>query len=158
MSPSPWAHRLVLSIIQATSPVSDRSSPTLHVNLPTIPTERSESSPVTRCPGNRPHVVTPARKPTARQRRRIQIRDRTCVFPGCRMPARGCDIDHTKAVQDRGETCDCNLAPLCRHDHSIKHQHGWTYQRRPDGTPQWTTQLGHTYTTMSESGYQKPDT
>ncbi|MCL1586802.1 MAG: hypothetical protein M3092_00155 [Actinomycetia bacterium] len=76
------------------------------------------------------------------------------------MSSRQCDIDHTKAVADGGEACDCNLAPLCRHDHCIKHQHGWTYQRLPDGTTQWTTRLGHTYITnqMPETRYQKPDT
>ena len=110
--------------------------------------------------GEPTHVVTPTRRPSAGQKRRVQVRNTTCVFPGCRMPARGCDIDHTKAVADGGETCDCNLAPLCRHDHSIKHEHGWTYQRLTDGTPHWTTKLGHTYTTNQkpDTGYQKPDT
>jgi len=110
--------------------------------------------------GEPTHVVTPTRQPSAQQRRRIQARNRTCIFPGCRMPARGCDIDHAVAVADGGETCDCNLAPLCRHDHCIKHQHGWTYQRFSDGTLQWTTRLGHTYLTnqMPDAGFQKPET
>jgi hypothetical protein len=97
--------------------------------------------------GEPTHIVTTTRNPTAHQRRSVQARDRRCIFPGCRMPSRQCDIDHTKAVAAGGETCDCNLAPLCRHDHCIKHQHGWTYQRLPDGRWQWTTRLGHTYTT-----------
>jgi hypothetical protein len=110
--------------------------------------------------GEPTHVVTPTRQPTAQQRRRVLVRNTTCVFPGCRMPARQCDIDHTVSVADGGETCDCNLAPLCRHDHRIKHQHGWTYRKLPDGTPQWTTQLGHTYTAdqMPEFRRQRPDT
>ena len=83
--------------------------------------------------GEPAHIVTPTRRPTAQQRRSVETRHRTCVFPGCRMPSRQCDIDHTQAVADGGETCDCNLAPLCRHDHCIKHQHGWTYQQLPDG-------------------------
>ena len=103
--------------------------------------------------GEPTHVVTPTRRPSAAQRRRTEIRSRTCVFPGCRMPARQSDIDHTKAVADGGETCDCNLAPLCRHDHCIKHQHGWTYQRLPDGRWQWTTRLGHTYVQTPETRY-----
>ena len=108
--------------------------------------------------GEPTHVVTPTRRPSARQKGRIQVRNRACVFPGCRMPARQSDIDHTTAVVDGGETCDCNLAPLCRHDHCIKHQHGWTYRRLPDGTPQWTTRLGHKYIAqMPESRYQRPD-
>ena len=109
--------------------------------------------------GDPTHVVTPTRNPTAQQKRRIQIRNTTCVFPGCRMPATQSDIDHTRAVHDGGQTCDCNLAPLCRHDHCIKHQHGWTYQRRKDGRWQWTTRTGHTYIgQMPESRYQIPDT
>jgi len=108
--------------------------------------------------GEPTHIVTPTRRPSATQKRRIEVRNTTCVFPGCRMPARGCDIDHTLAVQDGGKTCDCNLAALCRHDHRIKHQHGWTYQRLPDGTPQWTTRLGHTYGKTPETRRQKPDT
>lgn len=93
------------------------------------------------------HIVTPSRRPTASQRRRIEVRDPRCVFPGCRMPSRRCDIDHTIAVADGGRTCDCNQAPLCRHDHCIKHQHGWTYHKQPDGAWQWTTKFGHTHTT-----------
>ena len=93
------------------------------------------------------HVGTTSRRPTQTQRRRIQTRYRTCVFPGCRMPAVVCDIDHTVAVADGGETCDCNLAPLCRHDHCIKHANGWTYDLTPDGRIRWTSPLGHVYVT-----------
>lgn len=93
------------------------------------------------------HIGTTSRRPTASQRRRIQTRHRSCVFPGCRMPATSCDLDHTTAVQDGGKTCDCNLAPLCRHDHCIKHAEGWAYRRLPDGRHQWTTPFGHTYAT-----------
>lgn len=32
--------------------------------------------------------------PTERMRRFLRPRDRHCQFPGCRMPARPCDIDH----------------------------------------------------------------
>jgi hypothetical protein len=93
------------------------------------------------------HVGTTSRRPTATQKRRIRARYRTCVFPGCRMPSIVCDIDHSVAVADGGETCDCNLAPLCRHDHCIKHANGWTYKVRADNRIQWTSPLGHTYTT-----------
>ena len=37
---------------------------------------------------------TTRRRPTAAQRRYVQARDRVCVFPGCRMPATDCDMDH----------------------------------------------------------------
>jgi len=93
------------------------------------------------------HVGTTSRRPTTTQKRRIQARHRTCVFPGCRMPAIVCDIDHAVAVADGGETCECNLAPLCRHDHCVKHANGWTYAVLPDNRVRWQSPLGHTYTT-----------
>lgn len=92
------------------------------------------------------HLGTTSRRPTPAQRRRIETSHRTCVFPGCRMPAMVCDLDHITAVHDGGPTCDCNLAPLCRFDHRIKHEKGWRYEQQPNGQYQWTTPLGHTYT------------
>ena len=86
------------------------------------------------------------RRPSAAQRRRIEMRDRTCVFPGCRISATRSDIDHILAVADGGKTTDANLAPLCRHHHRIKHAYGWTYKRLPNGNCQWTSPTGHTYT------------
>jgi len=85
------------------------------------------------------------RRPSASQRRRVEARHPMCVFPGCRMPARQSDIDHIQAVQDGGGTNDDNLAPLCRHHHRLKHTHGWTYGRI-NGSVQWTSPTGHTYT------------
>jgi hypothetical protein len=100
--------------------------------------------------GEMVHLGTSSRRPTTSQKRRIQTRHRTCVFPGCRMPSTVCDLDHTTAVQDGGPTCECNLAPLCRHDHRIKHSQGWHYERLPDARHQWTTPFGHTYTTSRD--------
>ena len=94
------------------------------------------------------HTAATTRRPTAAQRRRIETRDRTCVFPGCRRPARQSDIDHMLAFQDGGSTSDINLAPLCRHDHRIKHAYGWLYLRIVDGRYQWTTRLGQVVTTF----------
>jgi hypothetical protein len=61
------------------------------------------------------HTGITQRRPTVAQRRHVQARNPTCVFPGCRMPSRNCDVDHTVAVIDGGPTTTCNLAPLCRH-------------------------------------------
>ena len=63
---------------------------------------------------------TPAYRPSAALRHRVEIRHVTCVFPGCRRPAAQCDADHTIAYQSGGKTCLCNLAPLCRHHHEVK--------------------------------------
>jgi hypothetical protein len=91
------------------------------------------------------------RRPTIAQRRTVESRDRTCVFPGCRMPAVDCDLDHRIAWSEGGPTHVFNLAPACRHDHVIvKHGAGWTYRRLPNGDHRWTSRLGHTYITRGD--------
>jgi hypothetical protein len=88
---------------------------------------------------------TTRRRPTTTMKRAVEAKARTCVFPGCRMPARECDIDHNQAWNDGGATTECNLAPLCRHHHTIKHR-GWTLTQPKPGSYTWTSPLGHTYT------------
>ena len=89
---------------------------------------------------------TTKRRPTTPQRRHIEARDTHCVFPGCRMPATDCDLDHTTTWAQGGPTTPDNLTDLCRTDHRLKHN-GWTYKTLPNNTTQWTSPLGHTYTT-----------
>jgi len=105
-------------------------------------------------------IGTTARRPTEAMRRQIQGQHRTCVFPGCRMPAAQCDLDHITAWADGGPTDTSNLAPLCRHDHTVKHLSRWVYARRPDGSHRWTSGLGHTYTKRPPRGpgrWMQPD-
>ncbi len=90
---------------------------------------------------------TTRRRPTSQQRRQVEARNRHCVFPGCRMPAIDCDLDHGRPWAHGGPTTTRNLAPLCRHNHGTKHRCGWTYRRLPNGDYVWTSRLGHTYTT-----------
>jgi hypothetical protein len=87
------------------------------------------------------------RRPTVAQRRLVETRDRTCTFPGCRTPATDCDLDHRTPHSQGGPTHIENLGPLCRHHHNLHHHHGWTYHPLPGGDYQWTSPLGHTYTT-----------
>ena len=91
------------------------------------------------------HGVT-RRRPTAGQARQIRARHRSCVFPGCRMPAADCDLDHTEAWSEGGPTSAANLGPLCRHCHCVKHSPGWSL-RREGRRFVWTSRLGHTYVT-----------
>jgi hypothetical protein len=65
------------------------------------------------------------------------------------MPATDCDIDHTTTWAEGGPTTPDNLATLCRTDHRLKHN-GWTYKKLPNGATQWTSPLGHTYTTWDD--------
>lgn len=88
---------------------------------------------------------TTRRRPTAHQRRTTEAATPECIFPGCRMPARGGDIDHVVARQVGGSTIVVNLAALCRHDHVLKHSPGWNLESHPSGAKTWTTPHGHAY-------------
>jgi hypothetical protein len=90
---------------------------------------------------------TTRRRPTPGQRRHIEARQPSCIFPGCRMPAVDCDLDHRQPWSKQGPTTVDNLVPLCRHDHNIRHHSGWTHRPLPNGDHIWTSRLGHTYTT-----------
>jgi hypothetical protein len=93
-------------------------------------------------------VITTKRRPTAAQKRAVETRNPTCVFPGCRMPSRECDLDHRHTWAETHETSTCGLEPLCRHHHKLKHR-GWKVEKHPSkpGYYIWTSPLGHTYTT-----------
>jgi hypothetical protein len=91
---------------------------------------------------------TTKRRPNAYQERHVQARNRTCVSPGCRMPAiSGCDLDHRIPYSQTGHTKVEELCPLCRHDHCSRHKFGWTYIPIAGGDYLWTSRLGLTYTT-----------
>ncbi len=81
-----------------------------------------------------------------RLRHLIQVRHRTCVFPGCGRPAWQCDLDHTLAYDHGGRTCECNLAPLCRAHHKVKQADGWRLDQPEPGVLQWVTPAGWRYT------------
>jgi hypothetical protein len=77
----------------------------------------------------------------------VVLRDATCVFPGCRIDARRCDLDHLVPFDDTGppgQTSPHNLAALCRRHHNAKTHRGWRY-RRTDTGYEWTSPLGRTY-------------
>ena len=97
------------------------------------------------------HTGITRRRPNTRQQRIARTRNRSCVFPGCRMPSTQCDLDHTKPWAEGGPTEIDNLAPLCRYHHNIKHRHGWTYTTLPNGDHLFTSKTGHTYTTTGQS-------
>jgi hypothetical protein len=73
-------------------------------------------------------------------------RDQTCVWPGCARPATLCELDH-RIRFPLGPTCICNLQPLCRRHHLVKHSGAVTVVREPDGSYTWTTRFGTTFTT-----------
>lgn len=84
--------------------------------------------------------------PTPAQRRFLHARDRHCRFPGCRMPARRCQIDHNHEHHDGGPTSICNLACFCVRHHTMKTETDWTVTQLPGGTLRWTSPTGRTHT------------
>ncbi|NEE01397.1 HNH endonuclease signature motif containing protein [Phytoactinopolyspora halotolerans] len=86
------------------------------------------------------------RRAGAGLRRHIQIRDRCCTHPTCRMPAVRADQDHEHEFCLGGLTVAGNLACLCRHDHRLRHDGGWKAHRPDTGTTIWHSPLGHRYT------------
>jgi hypothetical protein len=85
------------------------------------------------------------RVPGPALRRFLEVRHRTCVFPGCRMPAAHTDMDHSKEYGRGGETVEENLAPLCRHDHRVRHDRRWHVSQPEPGHITWDSPLGKSY-------------
>jgi hypothetical protein len=68
-------------------------------------------------------------------RRAVRKRDRHCRFPGCDLPAAGCEVHHIQHRKDGGRHALTNLALLCRFHHLIAiHRWGWQFTLHPDGT------------------------
>jgi len=93
----------------------------------------------------------PARHPNAEQTAYVKARDRTCVAPGCRKTARMCDIDHTVAWADGGQTEPCNLGLLCRLHHLWKHSTGCELLQLSSGVFTWKTPAGLQYLTTPDT-------
>ncbi|SFM69526.1 hypothetical protein SAMN05216207_10021, partial [Pseudonocardia ammonioxydans] len=83
-------------------------------------------------------------------RRHVEVRDRTCVFPGCRRPARKAQQDHTDDHQYGGPTTSDNLGPLCVFHHAIKTAGRWRVRQPVPGVFRWRSPLGWFYTTRGE--------
>ncbi len=72
----------------------------------------------------------------------IVARDRRCRFPGCRQPARVCDIDHAVPWEEGGDTSKENVGLLCRRHHRMKTHGGWRLNSFADGSCEWTSPEG----------------
>ncbi len=78
----------------------------------------------------------------------VITRDQTCQFPGCRIPAHRCDIDHGIPYDPdtgTGPTSEFNLGIKCRRHHQVKQAPGWSVIHHPDGCTTWATPSGHLY-------------
>jgi 5-methylcytosine-specific restriction endonuclease McrA len=99
-------------------------------------------------------LTTPAYEVPDRIREAVILRDRTCVFPWCSRPARGCDVDHVTEHDHAadadgrlqpGPTSTRNLGALCRFHHRLKTFTAWTYRMTAPGVFEWTSPHGHRY-------------
>ena len=91
------------------------------------------------------------RVPTPALARLVRHRDALCVYPGCAMPAVACDLDHTKAWAEGGDTALSNLNVLCRRHHVMKHRAGWRLDQPEPGIFVWTTPTGRVHTVDNTS-------
>lgn len=84
-------------------------------------------------------------RPSADDRERVALRDRSCVFPYCTRRADRCDCDHIVPHARGGPTCPCNLAPSCRHHHRLKTHAGWRYTMIEPGVYLWLDRHGQRF-------------
>lgn len=89
-------------------------------------------------------------RPSPALQRFVRARDVHCRFPGCRQPARRCEIDHNQDHARGGPTSRCNLACLCTRHHTLKTETPWVARQLPDGSIEWTSPLGRVITDHPE--------
>jgi hypothetical protein len=81
-------------------------------------------------------------RPPADLKRWLELRDGTCRSPGCGIPAKRCDLDHTIDWARGGPTSSGNLGHLSERHHTRKHDSKWQVEQRADGIFTWTSPTG----------------
>ncbi|MBK5249797.1 MAG: DUF222 domain-containing protein, partial [Actinomycetales bacterium] len=95
-------------------------------------------------------LCTDSYHPSSQLRRLVMERDRTCTFPGCRVPGWRCQVDHIDAFDPAcsawEQTVETNLHLLCLHHHQMKTAGWWTVRRDAiTGITEWTSPTRHVY-------------
>jgi len=80
----------------------------------------------------------------------LLIRDHGCRWPGCAIPAAGCDAHHAEHWLDGGETEPDNLILLCWYHHHLLHEQHWSI--KPHGPA--TSHSRHPTTTSATCARQ----
>jgi hypothetical protein len=88
----------------------------------------------------------PGHDPSPLLRHLVQVRDGSCVEPGCARSAVRCDFEHSIPFEKGGRTCLCNGNSKCRRGHGIKQRNNWE-AIQVGGCTTWHTPSGRTYTT-----------
>ena len=116
--------------------------PTWAKLLTDLAKQYERQAPVVQDPG--------ARLPGQRLRRRVQIRHRYCLFPGCRRSAADSQADHRFDHAKGGVTLEQNLGPLCEAHHDLKTRWGWRLIKRDGETYVWISPLGRRHVVTIE--------
>ncbi|MCL2803272.1 MAG: hypothetical protein FWD29_04900, partial [Micrococcales bacterium] len=79
----------------------------------------------------------------------LMVRDQTCRWPGCTVPATDCQFDHLEPFslfRDAGaQTWAGNLVCVCLMHHRLRHDQGWAGRRDPTtGQTFWSGPHGQT--------------
>ncbi len=78
------------------------------------------------------HVGRRSRSVPAPVRRALNLRDRHCQGPGCRVPPELCAPHHLRHWVDGGPDELSNLRLFCDHHHSLRHPENARFRRRED--------------------------
>ena len=89
-------------------------------------------------------------EPPPKIREFVQLRDRSCRFPGCSRPVIRCDEDHVQEWP-AGDTKGANLVAMCRHHHDAKTKGHWDVEMTDDGICTWINRTGRRYTTYPDT-------
>ncbi|PPF78013.1 HNH endonuclease signature motif containing protein [Pseudoclavibacter sp. Z016] len=123
------------ALLDGVTPIPMSVAKALAANVPSF--ERILTHPITGT------VVEVDRyRPTEEMRAWLRARDVHCRFPGCRLPAEKCDLDHTIPASEGGPTSLVNLAGLCRWNHTVKGNTAWRVRQLPGGVLEWTSPSG----------------
>ena len=83
----------------------------------------------------------------------VRLRDGTCIFPGCTVNARLCQLDHRIPYDEGGPTTASNLYCLCQKHHNVKTDKRAFYLPDPaTGEIVWLFEDG-TYAITSPEGF-----
>lgn len=81
-------------------------------------------------------------RPSKQMRDWLAVRDRTCLFPGCRRPPWSCQVDHEQEWDAGGETSCDNCGLLCQRHHNYKTRKAWDLTRGSDDMSRWDSPHG----------------
>ena len=70
-----------------------------------------------------------------RLRTALEVRDRHCAFPDCRIDPSRCEAHHVTYWRHHGSTDLDNLILLCTRHHHLVHEGGWQLHPTPGKDP-----------------------